>query len=170
MIAREWSYLDPVRSLCELEGIPVQLASEEFTGVWRLRETRALLNWLTGTGKLEPGDRCNDLNAWARRSARSVPGWSCCGRASPSTSLETGGAETPVDHFVERLAEWGREVAPEATRDCSCSPPTAPRAWSSTTWSCWMAGGTGLVRAEDADAPRRLYYVAMTRARKTLDS
>ena len=45
VIAREWSYLDPVRSLCELEDIPVQLANEEFTGVWHLRETRALVNW-----------------------------------------------------------------------------------------------------------------------------
>ena len=33
VIAREWSYLDPVRSICELEEIPVQLANEEFTGV-----------------------------------------------------------------------------------------------------------------------------------------
>ena len=36
IIAREWSYLDPVRSLCELEGIPVQMANEDFSGVWHL--------------------------------------------------------------------------------------------------------------------------------------
>ena len=48
VVAREWSYLDPVRSLCELEDIPVQLANEEFTGVWHLRETRALVSWLRG--------------------------------------------------------------------------------------------------------------------------
>ena len=34
VVARDWSYLDPVRSLCELEDIPVQMANEEFTGVW----------------------------------------------------------------------------------------------------------------------------------------
>ena len=50
VIAREWSYLDPVRSLCELEGIEVQLANEEFTAVWHLRETRALLDWLRERG------------------------------------------------------------------------------------------------------------------------
>ena len=33
---------------------------------------------------------------------------------------------------------------------------------------CWTEGGTRLAADEDADAPRRLYYVAMTRARKTL--
>ena len=48
VVAREWSYLDPVRSLCELEGIPVQLASEDFSGIWHLRETRALVNWVRG--------------------------------------------------------------------------------------------------------------------------
>ena len=48
VIAREWSYLDPVRSLCELEGIPAQMANEEFTGVWHLRETQALVDWLHG--------------------------------------------------------------------------------------------------------------------------
>ena len=51
MIARNWSHLDPVRSLWELEGvkgIPVQMANEEFTGVWHLRETRALVDWLRG--------------------------------------------------------------------------------------------------------------------------
>ncbi len=43
-------------------GIPVQLASEEFTGVWRLRETRALLNWLNQReGDLVTGA---DLNGW----------------------------------------------------------------------------------------------------------
>ena len=28
VISRNWSHLDPVRSLCELEGIPVQMANE----------------------------------------------------------------------------------------------------------------------------------------------
>ena len=44
-IGREWNYLDPVRSLCELEGIPVQMDNEGFSGVWHLRETRALVKW-----------------------------------------------------------------------------------------------------------------------------
>ena len=29
VIARQWSHLEPVRSLCQLEGIPVQMANEE---------------------------------------------------------------------------------------------------------------------------------------------
>ena len=48
VIAREWNYLDPVRSLCELDDIPVQMANEEFSGVWHLRETRCLRDWVRG--------------------------------------------------------------------------------------------------------------------------
>ena len=46
VVARDWSYLDPVRSLCELRGIPVEMANEDFSGFWHLRETRALRDWL----------------------------------------------------------------------------------------------------------------------------
>ena len=35
-----------MRALCEIAGIPVQMGNEEFTGVWHLRETRALVDWL----------------------------------------------------------------------------------------------------------------------------
>ena len=46
VIARDWRHLDPVRSLCELEGISVQMANEDFSGIWHLRETQSLVNWL----------------------------------------------------------------------------------------------------------------------------
>ncbi len=42
VVSRDWSNLDPVRSLCELWGIPVEMANEDFSGFWHLRETRAL--------------------------------------------------------------------------------------------------------------------------------
>ena len=50
VIAREWDYLDPVRTLCDLEGIPVQMANEDFSGVWHLRETHALAQVGEGAG------------------------------------------------------------------------------------------------------------------------
>ena len=85
VIAREWSYLDPVRSLCELEDIPVQLANEEFTGVWHLRETRALLNWLRERGSsLVTGD---ELNGWFAEPA----GWSLGGTAAGGRSRVRAG-------------------------------------------------------------------------------
>ena len=57
-----WDHLDPVRSLCELEGIPVQMANEDFSGVWHLRETPALVDWLRGRDSRLVSDA--DLEAW----------------------------------------------------------------------------------------------------------
>ena len=46
VIAREWEYLVPVRAFCEVHGIPAQMGNEEIPSFWRLRETRALVEWL----------------------------------------------------------------------------------------------------------------------------
>ena len=107
MIARERGYLDPVRSLCELEHIPVQLASEELTGVWHLRETRALVNWLRGRDSRLVTSA--DIEDWLASRAPN-PWIQLLQEAVAEYVLETGGAETPVDSFIEWLAEWGREV------------------------------------------------------------
>ncbi len=40
VIARDWRFLMPVRSLCEALGIPVQTADQDGPNFWRLRETR----------------------------------------------------------------------------------------------------------------------------------
>ena len=48
IIARNWRSLDPVRSCCELKGIPVQRADEDSSGFWSLRETQSLVGWLRG--------------------------------------------------------------------------------------------------------------------------
>ena len=81
--------------------------------------------------------------------------------------LETGGAETPVHSFIEWLAEWGREVR---RRQRGLLLLTAHRAKGLEFDHVVVLDG-GWDRAsegEDADAPRRLYYVAMTRAKQTL--
>ena len=164
VIAREWSYLDPVRSLCELEDIPVQLANEEFTGVWRLREIRALLNWLHERGSsLVNGD---DLNGWIAGQTEG-PWVELLREGIAEYALETGGAETTVEHFTEWLAEWGRDVRRQQR---GLLLLTAHRAKGlEFDHVVVLDGGWNRVgKGEDADAPRRLYYVAMTRARQTL--
>ena len=89
------------------------------------------------------------------------------GEAVSEYELETGGAETPVDHFVEWLVEWGREIR---RRQRGLLLLTAHRAKGlEFDHVVVLDGGWDRVgRGEDVDAPRRLYYVAMTRARKTL--
>ena len=82
-------------------------------------------------------------------------------------ALETGGGETPVDHFIEWLAEWGRDIR---RRQRGLLLLTAHRAKGlEFDHVAVLDGGWDRVgNDEDPDAPRRLYYVAMTRARQTL--
>ena len=164
IVARRWSYLDPVRSLCELEGIPVQMANEEFSGVWRLRETQALIDCLReGNSQLVTS---TDLRGWASRQPQG-PWIELLREAIDAYALDTDGAETPVDHFIEWLAEWSREAR---RRQSGLLLTTAHRAKGlEYDHMIVLDGGWDRVgRGEDADAPRRLYYVAMTRARQTL--
>ena len=164
VIAREWSFLDPVRSLCELEGIPVQMANEDFSGFWHLRETRALLNWLRGRDSNLVTSA--DLDEWLIGQP-SNPWKEVLREAVVEYELETSNLETPVDYFIEWLAEWGREAR---RRQRGLMLLTAHRA-KGLEFDHVVALDGGWDRfspGEDVDAPRRLYYVAMTRARETL--
>ena len=164
VITREWSYLDPVRSLCELEGIPVQMANEESSVVWHLRETQALVNWLRGRDSRLV--QSADLNDWLE--GQPVTPWTgLLEEAITAYELETGGAETAVDQFIEWLAEWGRDLR---RRQRGLLLLTAHRAKGlEFDHVVVLDGGWDRIsRGEDADAPRRLYYVAMSRARQTL--
>ena len=102
VIAREWTYLDPVRAFCEMQGIPAQLGNEEIPGFWRLRETRAFVERLRGrdTGVVDG----TVLRGWAE-ACGSNPWNELLRQAIEEHALETGGAETPVKHFIEWLAE-----------------------------------------------------------------
>ena len=164
VVAREWSYLDPMRSLCELEGIPVQMANEEFSNVWHLRETQALVNRLRGRdSRLVQSEDLKDFV-----DALSPTPWTeLLQEAIVAYELETGGVETAADQFIEWLAEWGRDLR---RRQRGLLLLTAHRAKGlEFDHVVVLDGGWDRVSSgEDADAPRRLYYVAMSRARQTL--
>ena len=164
VIAREWRYLDPLRSLSELEGVPVQMANEEFTGVWHLRETRAFIDWLRGRESYLV--RSAEMKEWSDQQPAG-PWLELLQDAIAEYALETGGAENSADHVVEWLAEWGREAR---RRQRGLMLLTAHRAKGLEFDHVFVLdGGWDRVgRGEDRDAPRRLYYVAMTRARQTL--
>ncbi len=164
VIAREWKYLDPVRAFCEVHRIPVQMGNEEIPSFWHLRETREFVEWLRGRDtRLVEGA---DLVDWV--DARPPGPWiELLRQALDEHALETGGAEVPVDHFIEWLAEWGRDIR---RRQRGLLLLTAHRAKGlEFDHIAVLDGGWNKIdKGEESDASRRLYYVAMTRARQTL--
>ena len=164
VVAREWKYLAPVRAFCEAHGIPAQMGNEEIPSFWRLRETRAFVAWLR---MREP--RVVDgaaLRAWADASP---PGswYDLLRQAIDGHALESGGAELPVDHVIEWLADWGREIRRRQHGLLLVSAHSA-KGLEFDHVAVLDGGWDRVGRGEDLDAPRRLYYVAMTRARQTL--
>lgn len=164
VIAREWEFLQPMRSYCEINRIPVQMADESAPNFWRLRETQTLVEWLRGR-------QSNLVDAAA------IKLWFDVQPAGPWIELlreavdyyaqETDGAELPTVHFFDWLAEWGQEVRRKQT---GLMLLTAHRAKGlEFNHVVVLDGGWSRVgKGEDEDASRRLYYVAMTRAKKTL--
>ena len=164
VIAREWEYLVSVRAFCEIHGIPAHMGNEEIPGFWRLRETRAFIEWLRSreTGVVDGAALCGWANACA-----SNPWNELLRQAIDEHALETGGAETPVKHFIEWLAEWGQEIR---RRQRGLLLLTTHRAKGlEFEHVVVLDGGWNRIgRGEDPDEAQRLYYVAMTRAQKTL--
>ena len=164
VIAREWSYLEPVRSLCEIEGIPVEMANEELSSVWRLRETQALVGWLRSRESRLVTSA--DLSDWL--SGQPTSPWSeLLSEALAEYALETTGSETTARYAIEWLAEWARDARRQPR---GLMLLTAHRAKGlEFDHAVLLDGGWHRIgRGEDPDASRRLYYVAMTRARQTL--
>ena len=108
----------------------------------------------------------SDLDEWLIRQP-SNPWNEVLREAVAEYELETSSLETPGDYFIEWLAEWGREAR---RRQRGLMLLTAHRA-KGLEFDHVVALDGGWDRfspGEDVDAPRRLYYVAMTRARQTL--
>ncbi len=164
VIARRWNTLNPVRNLCELQGIPVQLARDDTRFFWRLRETCRLVDWLTARGEklIDAAGLADWLNG------QPASGWTdVLGEAIDDYRLEAGEAETPVENFVEWLAEWGREFRRRRRGLLLVTAHSAKGLEFDHVVILdddWRSRSPG----DDPDAWRRLYYVAMTRARKTL--
>ncbi|WP_419945809.1 RecQ family ATP-dependent DNA helicase [Candidatus Poriferisodalis sp.] len=163
VIAREWSHLQPVRSICEQVGIPVQLANEGDLSLWHLRETQALVRdarlhrGLLGT---------DDLRKWITDQRRG-PWVDLLTEAIIEHEIETGGGEVLAVSFIEWLAEWCRDTR---RRQRGVLLLTAHRAKGLEFDHVVVLDGGWSRRNpdEDVDASRRLYYVAMTRAKQTL--
>ena len=163
VIAAEWSHLEPVRSLCEHQNIPVQQANESEMSLWRLRETQALIQQARRERRMI---NLGDLKEWILRQ-RPSPWFELLEQALEEHQIETGATEAPSTAFIEWLAEWCRDAR---RRQRGLLLLTAHRAKGlEFDHVVVLDGGWNRRNREgDADAQRRLYYVAMTRARQTL--
>ena len=164
VITRQWNHLDPVRSLCQLQGIPVQMANEELPPVWHLRETQSLHRWT----RERPSNliTAHDVQSWLA-DQKPNPWIELLQEAADQYQLETGDSETQASDFLEWLAEWGWELRRQQR---GLLLLTAHRAKGLEFDHVVILDGAwnNLNGEADQDAPLRLYYVAMTRAKKTL--
>ena len=166
VIARQWKYLDPMRAALEAAGIPVAMAGEEAPPLWRLRETQALLAFLGQRQEASQSRllKAGDLQSWLA-TQDGTGWWPMLGEAVAAFAEDTQGVGVTRDVFREWLAEWGRASRQQQTGILLL---TAHRAKGLEFDHVFVLDGEWSTSREGSDAVRRLYYVAMTRARATL--
>lgn len=164
IISRDWKRLGAVRSYAEAQGLKVEMANEDLPNIWRLRETQTLVaglrrrqGALLGIEDIIAILNEQETNRWVELLAEGV--------AELARELKT--KTMPVPDLVEWLAEWSRDTRGEQR---GLLLLTAHRAKGLEFDHVVILNGGWDRRSknEDRDAPRRLFYVAMTRARKSL--
>ena len=162
VVARQWDTLEVMRAVCRERGLETQLAQEDFTASWQLRETQELLAWIDaqehGVTAREALERVKAMprNRWSKLLAE----------AMETMEDETGCDRVPAASAREWIAEWARE---NRRRQHALLLTTAHRAKGLEFDNVVILDGNWQHRNRDeAEEQRRLYYVAMTRARHTL--
>ncbi|MHB1644468.1 MAG: 3'-5' exonuclease, partial [Acidithiobacillus sp.] len=164
VIGRRWEDLEPVRAWCETQGISVQLHKDKPLPFWGLRETQCFVDWC-----FAQDSRLLDRAAWATWLSECPVGpyWDLLREALDAYGLIAGDAEQSIEVILDWLAEWGRDLRQRQTGLLLTTAHGAKGlefAHVAVLDGNWMRHQKG----EDPDSPRRLYYVAMTRAKKTL--
>ena len=166
IIARKWKRLGPVRSYAEMLDIPVELANEELPSTWRMREMQTLIADM----RQDPGQllSVNDIIMLLNKQPRSR--WiDMIAEGIAALARELGKSTMPALDVIEWLAEWSRDMREDQRGVLLVSAHRAKGLEFDHVvildggWRDSFDKST-----EDADAPRRLFYVAMTRAQKTL--
>ena len=163
VISRDWQTLNPFRGLCQALNIPVQLAREDFTATWQLRETQTLLRWvrdqdqLLNAGQILEWLKTQQKNHWNDLLAEAIDIY----------KLETADEHLPTGAFSEWLAEWAKDNR-RRQHGLLLTTAHSAKGLQFDHVAILDGGWDRTSKNEDADAPRRLYYVAMTRAKQTL--
>ncbi len=164
IISRDWRKLIPVRDFAENLGIPVEMANENMPSLWRMREMQTFVKALRETpselysiNKLTEVLNTLSHSRWTDR----------IGEGLGLLAREVGSRSLPVPDIVEWFAEWSRDSWDEQ-RGLKLLTAHRAKGLEFDDVVILDGGWERPSRSEDQDAPRRLFYVAMTRARRSL--
>ncbi|WP_170376892.1 RecQ family ATP-dependent DNA helicase [Ruegeria atlantica] len=164
IISRDWRKLIPVRDFAENFGIPVEMANENMPSLWRMREMQSFVKALRETPtELYTLERLTNLlntistSRWTDR----------IGEGLGLLAREVGARSLPVPDIIEWFAEWARDSWGEQ-RGLKLLTAHRAKGLEFDDVVILDGGWERPSRSEDQDAPRRLFYVAMTRARRSL--
>nr|WP_254430686.1 RecQ family ATP-dependent DNA helicase [Ruegeria arenilitoris] len=164
IISRDWRKLLPVRDFAEAHSIPVEMANENLPSVWRTREMRTFIDglheWRAALVSLT--DLTEILNTipssrWTDR----------IGEGLGQLAREVDGKALPIPDVIEWFAEWSKDSWGEQ-RGLKLLTAHRAKGLEFDDVVILDGGWERPSRNEDQDAPRRLFYVAMTRARRNL--
>ncbi|MDO4682879.1 MAG: RecQ family ATP-dependent DNA helicase [Lautropia sp.] len=170
VIAREWSHLQPIRAWCEQHGVPVQLARDAQMPLWSLRETQQLVQALQQKG--HETITATELNALVDALPES-PWRAWLQTAVDDYAADVGNLKLSARHARQWLGEWCRE-ARQQQQGLLLVTVHGSKGLEFDHVAIldggWTARPTTQHRSTlpDPDEERRLFYVAMTRARQSL--
>ncbi|GGO34481.1 helicase [Gemmobacter aquaticus] len=164
IISRDWRRLGAVRAYAEKLGLPVEMANEKLPSIWRTREMQRLVADLRKrpTAMLTIQDILGVLNE--QRSNRWVD---LIAEGIADLARELGKKTIPVPDAIEWFAEWAQDIR-IAQRGLLLLTAHRSKGLEFDHVVILNGGWKVLSQGEDGEAPRRLFYVAMTRARRSL--
>jgi ATP-dependent DNA helicase RecQ len=165
VIARTWAALDPVRSFCEAEGIPVcdRRETRDRPNLWQLLEYRQLSQWLVSQDS--PMVSIDAMRNWLVE-GKQGPIWRSLGDLAGRMEDDLGVGEVSAKDALAWIGDWGREYGVAGS---GLTLVTAHSAKGLEFDHVVVLDDAWKPRANDnPDEQRRLFYVAMTRARQSL--
>ncbi|MBL8481828.1 MAG: RecQ family ATP-dependent DNA helicase [Rhodocyclaceae bacterium] len=167
LIARNRATLEPLRAWCELAGLDYRLVERDTAGprLTEVRETWRLLECLRARPRrlLRPDLLARWVRAWQRREHAGNPWLAQLAQFAAEFALTWPDLRVPATLVLDALFEFAHEARHAAAGGLTLS--TAHGAKGREFEHVVVLDGGDW---SDGDDERRLYYVAMTRARRTL--
>lgn len=164
VIARNWKQLEPVRALAEARDIPVEMANESLPSIWRLRDMQRFIAAL----RRDPSAMLGVAALLERLGEQPQTRWTdLIAEGIAALADELADKQMPVPDLIEWFGEWARDTRGEQ-RGLLLLTAHRAKGLEFDHVTILDGGWDRISKGEDADAPRRLFYVAITRARRSL--